>query len=96
MEEKNKDLDLEQEDGLVVLIDDEGNEQQFELVDAIELENEKYAILAPIIDEDIADEVMILKIGQDENGEDILFDIEDDEEWERVAEAWQELIENEE
>ena len=47
-------------------------------------------------DEEESEEAIILKIGKDENGDDILFDIEDDEEWEKVADAWQELIEEEE
>ena len=47
-------------------------------------------------EEEESDEAIILKIGKDENGEDILFDIEDDEEWEKVADAWQELIESDE
>jgi hypothetical protein len=37
-----------------------------------------------------------LKIGKDENGEDILYDIEDDEEWEKVVDAWQEMLEQDE
>jgi hypothetical protein len=32
----------------------------------------------------------------DEDGKEFLSDIEDDEEWEKVADAWQELVDNEE
>ena len=66
-------------------------------IDSIEVDEQQYAILAPILDdEEESEEAIILKIGKDENGDDILFDIEDDEEWEKVADAWQELIEEEE
>ena len=41
-------------------------------------------------------EVIILKVVHDEEGNEFLSDIEDDEEWERVADAWQELVESEE
>ena len=37
------------------------------------------------------------KVVYDEEGNEFsLSDIEDDEEWERVADAWQELVDNEE
>ncbi|SMB95602.1 Protein of unknown function [Desulfonispora thiosulfatigenes DSM 11270] len=80
---------------IITLLDEDGKEHEFELVDAIELDGERYAFLAPV--EEAADveedEVIILKVHQDENGEDILLDIEDDDEWEKVANAWQEMIE---
>ena len=39
---------------------------------------------------------IILKVVFDEEGNEFLADIEDDEEWEKVADAWQELVDNEE
>ncbi|MBC7106202.1 MAG: DUF1292 domain-containing protein, partial [Firmicutes bacterium] len=54
----------------------------------------QYAVLLPLEEED-EDEVVILKYGRDEQGNEILMDIEDDEEWERVADAWQEMVEEE-
>jgi len=81
---------------IVTLVDEDGQEHDFAFVDSIEVDGEQYAILSPIDEEEESDEAIILKIGKDENGEDILFDIEDDEEWEKVADAWQELIESDE
>jgi len=87
----------EEEIGVVTLVDEEGQEHDFAFIDSIEVDEQQYAILAPILDdEEESEEAIILKIGKDENGDDILFDIEDDEEWEKVADAWQELIEEEE
>lgn len=87
-----------QEDEKVVLVDENGEEHEFALIDVLELDGAEYAILEPLEvekDNDEEAEAIILKIGQDENGEEILFDIEDDEEWEMVAQKWQEIIEQE-
>ncbi|MGI6227169.1 MAG: DUF1292 domain-containing protein [Peptococcales bacterium] len=82
--------------GIVTLVDEEGNEHDFAFVDSIEVDGAQYAILSPMEEDEESEEAIILKIGQDENGDDILFDIDDDEEWEKVADAWQEMIETEE
>ncbi len=80
-------------DEKVVLVDENGEEHGFVLIDVLEVDNEEYAVLEPLDLDEEESEAIILKIGKDENGEDVLFDIEDDEEWERVADAWQELME---
>jgi len=82
----------------VVLVDEDGEEHEFALIDVIEVDGAEYAILQPLDDELEEEDVdaIILKITKDENGEDILIDIEDDEEWEKVADAWQDLLEEEE
>lgn len=87
----------EQEElGIVTLVDEEGKEHDFAFVDSIEVEGEQYAILSPMEEDEESDEAIILKMGKDDNGDDILFDIEDDDEWEKVADAWQEMMESEE
>ena len=68
------------------------------MLDVIEVEGCEYAILQPTEDDpddDEEPEAFILKIDIDENGEEILADIEDDDEWEKVADAWQEMTEQE-
>jgi len=42
-----------------------------------------------------AEEAIILKLGKDAEGGEMLLDIEDDEEWEKVADAWENLVESE-
>lgn len=82
-------------DNIVVLTDDEGNDHEFEVLQIMELDDTEYAILLPLEgQEGEGDEAIILKIGVDENGDEVLFDIEDDEEWEMVAQAWQEGAED--
>ncbi|RJQ25830.1 MAG: DUF1292 domain-containing protein, partial [Peptococcaceae bacterium] len=67
----------------ITLIDEEGVEHDFTLVDIIEVDGFEYAILLPVNDEE-EDEAIVLRFTQDEEGNDLLIDIEDDEEWEKV------------
>lgn len=96
---------FDEEFPVLVLVDEEGIEHQFELLAELEIEDEKYRVLVPIdvdLDEDADEdadeydgEVVILKVVIDEEGNEFLSDIEDDQEWEMVADAWQELVEEE-
>ena len=43
-------------------------------------------------DDDFEVEIVILKTINDEEGNEFLCSIEEDEEWERVADAWQEFM----
>jgi len=88
----------DEEISLMVLVDEDGVEHQFELLAEMEIEDDTYRVLLPVDEEDQEadeEEVIILKVIQDEEGNEFLSDIEDDEEWEQVADAWQELIESE-
>lgn len=83
---------MSNDENKVVLLDESGEEFEFEVLDTIEIEDERYAILLPVEDDGEGEEAVILKVGEDEDGEDILYEIEDDEEWERVASIWKESI----
>ncbi|HCF50252.1 MAG TPA: DUF1292 domain-containing protein [Syntrophomonas sp.] len=81
---------------VLVLVDDEGIEHQFELLAELEIEEAFYRVLIPLEEEDEEEcEVVILKVVYDEEGNEFLSDIEDEEEWEMVADAWQELVDSE-
>lgn len=85
----------EHEEEVLTLIDEDGEEQDFAILDIVELEGSRYAILLPLDeegDEDDEGEAIILKFGKDDQGNEILMDVEDDEEWERVADAWEEMV----
>jgi len=90
----NEDMDL------IVLYDEDGNETEFEVIATLELDDNEYAILLPS-DADIdpeseeVDEVYILRMEKDENGEDVLVGIEDEEELNDVINAYEELIKDE-
>lgn len=98
----NEEIFDDEEFSILVLVDDEGIEHEFELLAEMEIENEKYRVLIPLLEEEEVEdmdefeaEVVILKVVYDEDGNEMLSDIEDEEEWEMVADAWQELVESE-
>lgn len=80
----------EEESEVITLIDEDGEEKNFSVIDILELDGSEYAILLPVDEE--SDEAIILKFAEDDQGNEILVDIEDDEEWEKVADAWEEMI----
>ncbi len=89
------DHDHEHEDEeVIVLTDEDGNEHEFTIVQVIKVDEKDYAILLPLHGEEESEEAVILRIDS-ENGEDVLVEIEDEEEFERVAEAWEELLDEE-
>ncbi len=51
-------------DNIVILNDEDGNEVKFEFLDLVELDDEEYVILLPVIDDGVEEEgeVVILKV----------------------------------
>ena len=73
----------EMQDRIIETIDEEGNNVKFELYDIVEVDEQEYALLLPLEDEE-SDEVVLMKITKD--GEEYLFEtIDNDEEFEKVA-----------
>ncbi len=77
---------------LITLSDDEGNEYTFEVLDAIEDDENRYLALLPIYEDpqkilEDSGELVIVKVIE-ENGEEFFSEIEDDEEYEMVADAF--------
>jgi len=85
---------LAEAEEVVTLVDEEGVEHDFTVIDIIEVDGSEYAILLPVDEE--SNEAIILKFSQDEEGNELLVDIEDDEEWEKVSDAWEEMMAEEE
>jgi len=76
------------EDDVITLIDEDGSEHQFEVLDIIEVDGSRYVICAPA--DDPEDEgAYAFRLQEDEDGA-YLTDVEDDDEWEAVARAWEE------
>lgn len=73
---------------LFTLTDEEGNESQFALIGELEIDGQIYLALVPA-DNDDADEYVVLKVEVEENGEEILVTIDDDDEFDRVADAFE-------
>ncbi|MCG9969081.1 DUF1292 domain-containing protein [Pelotomaculum terephthalicicum JT] len=85
---------MAEQEEVITLIDEEGAEHDFMVIDIIEVDGSEYAILLPV--EEDSEEAIILKITYDDDGNELLVDIEEDEEWEKVADAWEERINLEE
>jgi len=79
---------MTEQDEVITLIDEDGAEHDFMVIDIIEVDDAEYAILLPVEEE--SDEAIILKIIDDEEGNELLIDIDEDDEWEKVADAWEE------
>ncbi|HBQ25119.1 MAG TPA: DUF1292 domain-containing protein, partial [Syntrophomonas sp.] len=65
-----------------------------QLLAELEIEDETYRVLMPLLDEEEEEEndvIIILKVVYDEEGNELMSEIEDDEELDMVVEAWQEL-----
>ncbi len=77
----------------VVLTDEDGNEQEFQHIDTVEMDGETYLAFIPaeLAVEDEA-EVVILQIVE-EDGEEVLTSVEDDEIADRVYQAVMEHVE---
>ena len=92
-----KEFNMEQSD-VVELIDEDGKEVSFEHLMTLEHKGNTYVCLAPVEpDDDIAeDELVILRIDTDEDGNDAYVTIEDDEELDDVFEKYLEIAEADE
>jgi uncharacterized protein YrzB (UPF0473 family) len=80
----------EERDDIVVLIDENDEEVEFQHIDTIEMNGEEYVILTSLEEpeEDEEEEVIILKVQQGEDGEDTLVSVDDEEELEEVFEEF--------
>lgn len=89
----------EQDINWIVLVDEEGHEHRFNLLDIVEVEGVKYAVMVPEIQntatEEDEEEAVIFRIETDENGEEVLMDIEDDDEFIKVREVLDEMYDEE-
>ena len=74
---------------IFTLTDDDGNEQDFALVGSLEVEEAVYMALIPVDEQGLpeGDEHVILKCIE-EDGEKVLVTIDDDEEFDRVVDMF--------
>ena len=81
---------------LITLSDDEGKEYTFEVLDAIETDESRYLALLPTYEDpkkmlEDSGELVIVKV-EEENGEEYYCEIEDDDEYEAAADAFDEWM----
>ena len=81
---------------LITLVDDDGQEHEFEIIDSVEHEGTEYVALVPVFgdEEDAEDsgELIILKVVAEEDGEEVLEAIENDEEFDRIGVVFKERL----
>lgn len=82
-----------EEKQLIETIDENGNKLTFELYDIVEVENQEYALLIPTENAE-EDEITLMRLTQE--GEEYIFEsIDNDEEFNRVAEYVESMDEEE-
>lgn len=77
--------------GEVILTDDEGQEETFKVIQVLEMNEKHYVLLQSAINSD-EDYLILQVVGDIESDAATLVGIEEDEEWEAVAEAFDTLL----
>jgi len=86
----------EEREDVVVLVDEEGEEHQFAVVDIFPVNQKDYAVLAPL--DDLENEKENEEVGEEEayifrieevEGEQTLVEVDSEEEWNAVAAEWE-------
>lgn len=75
------------EEEILTLTDEDGNESDFEFAGKLELDGNTYVALVPVEGND--EEFVILKLATDENGEEYLATVDDDDEFDKAADAFE-------
>lgn len=83
---------MKEQENTIVLLDEDGNEMEFELVITIEKEGKEYALLKNVDDD--SDDMFAFFIDKDEDG-DILVPVEDDDEIIEIQQIYDEIINQE-
>lgn len=98
MAENNQPLPEEEEyeTDIIVLEDEEGAEHSFEVIDAADHKGVHYMALVPYVEdekqlEETEAELILMKVGEDENGE-YLDIVEDDEELYKVSKMFEKRL----
>jgi uncharacterized protein YrzB (UPF0473 family) len=86
---------------LYTLVDEEGNEKLFELIDVLEENGKVYFALIPHVEdpEELLEgecELVVLSVASGEDGTDILEPIESDEEYERISQIFIDRLDEDE
>ena len=93
----NDEIDLEQEEMTVTLTLDDDSEIECVVLTIFEAGNRDYIALLPMEEEKAEEgEVYLYRYCEDENGNPSLDNIENDDEYEIVADAFDELLDNDE
>jgi len=75
---------LDEGEDVIQLLDEDGVEHDFTIVDVLEVDNRRYAILQPLTSDEDSDTAVIFRMEDD-----TFVTIEDDAEFERVRQAFE-------
>ncbi len=80
-------------DDIIVLEDEEGKSSRFRILfDSLFVEENQYVVLMPLEEEDLPEpEIVILKLEDTGDGQGVLVTIDEDEEWEKVLKAFEDI-----
>lgn len=85
------------DDDVITLTDEEGQDHDFVVVDVIEVRSKEYAILLPYeAADDEEAEAVILRVEKSPDGDDQLVEIEDENEWQAVVDAYEAVLDADE
>lgn len=88
---------METQSNVLELIDENGTVTRFEHLLTLDYDGSEYIVITPLepIDGIEEDAVIILRLEQDENGDDIFVPIEDEEELHEVFDAFVQIVDQE-
>jgi len=93
---KSTRADFGEEATPITLIDEDGREHEFQMVDLIKVKGSDYVVLAPLEDDDdehdLVERIVVLRLETDGEDSHVLTDIDDEDEWDQVERALEELI----
>ncbi len=80
----------------VTLMDENGEEQEFEILDGIETDTARYLALMPIYDDpeelvESSGELLVMRVEEEDDGE-VLVTIDDDDEFEEILSIFEERL----
>jgi uncharacterized protein YrzB (UPF0473 family) len=87
-----------EETNWITLVDEDGCEHRFNLLNVLEVDGLKYAVMLPEVtqEEEEDEEAVIFRIDTDDAGEEVLVDIEDDQEFAKVCQVLEDMYEEDE
>ncbi len=90
---------MQENENFVTLVDEDGFEQEFEIVFTLEVDQNEYAVLMPVVEEsddgeeELEAEAYIFRMEKDQIDEElVLVAVEDDDEFERVAAVYESAV----
>ena len=90
MANEKKNIPENEEPEIFLLTDESGKESKFELIGETEVDGSIYYAMIP--SEEGSDEYVILKVVPDENGEDMLESVDDDDEFDKIADIFDDMF----